>query len=228
MNTVYHVFGPPILFPFQARRWEKDIVKIIRAETGNAVRSSSTIPAGSEQIGRIYSELARGLQLLEEETLTARSHPPSTSTKAAGDRQEEALRAVAEKGEAIAGGELAAGGESGKEPAEYAENTQAHGGEKDTARAGLGVEMVGASTAGSLLCAARGEVRQEEFLERSALTHGTDSTVEEDALKTIVEKLLLTSNSVALAAARPLPIKPPPVLVVQEDENRVRQESARR
>lgn len=41
-------------------------------------------------------------------------------------------------------------------------------------------------------------------------------------VKTLVEKLLRTSNSVALAAARPLTIKPPTVLTVKEDARRVR------
>lgn len=47
---------------------------------------------------------------------------------------------------------------------------------------------------------------------------GNASKAEErNRVKTMVEKLLRTSNSVALAAARPLSIKPPPVLMVEED-----------
>lgn len=41
------------------------------------------------------------------------------------------------------------------------------------------------------------------------------------SVKSVVEKLLRTSSSVALAAARPLSIKPPPVLEVEEDPHQV-------
>lgn len=43
----------------------------------------------------------------------------------------------------------------------------------------------------------------------------------DEAIKNMVEKLLRTSSSVALAVARPLSIKPPPVLEVEEDPHQV-------
>ena len=56
---------------------------------------------------------------------------------------------------------------------------------------------------------------------------GSASTEEERIkVKTMVEKLLRTSNSVALAAAQPLTIKPPPVLMVQTDARRVSNRTA--
>lgn len=47
-----------------------------------------------------------------------------------------------------------------------------------------------------------------------------DASTELD-VKSMVERLLRTSSSVALAAARPLGIKPPLVLMVEQDLNRV-------
>lgn len=56
---------------------------------------------------------------------------------------------------------------------------------------------------------------------------GNASKAEERSrVKTMVEKLLRTSNSVALAAARPLSIKPPPVLMVEEDTRLVSNRTA--
>lgn len=43
----------------------------------------------------------------------------------------------------------------------------------------------------------------------------------DEAIKNMAEKLLRTSSSVALAVARPLSIKPPPVLEVEEDPHQV-------
>lgn len=56
---------------------------------------------------------------------------------------------------------------------------------------------------------------------------GNVSSAEQSTrVKAMVEKLLRTSNSVALAAARPLSIKPPPVLMVEEDVRRVSSRTA--
>ena len=59
-----------------------------------------------------------------------------------------------------------------------------------------------------------------------SIGNASSSAEERSRVKAMVEKLLRTSNSVALAAARPLSIKPPPVLMVEEDARQVSSRTA--
>lgn len=242
------------------RRWEKEVLKTIRAEASTSLQTPGTSLGGHENASEVVGgggpgqELARVLhELSVEHGVNGQGHDlgsaTSTEKKAPGERDEvvagpEASQAVPPGGEgaAFAQGKPAASERSDDadwEPllqpaaAVVASGDGADEGVQRTplqqdsplARCGEDVTQRGEAGGGAGVHSdlAKAGVRGgdapsggPENGEEGRQTEGGG-----DDVKSIVEKLLRTSSSVALAAARPLSIRPPPVLEVPEDTHKV-------
>lgn len=218
------------------RRWEKEVLKTIRAEAANALRTPGTSIGGREP------ELTRALyQLSAEHSCAGEDRAPSCET--AGERLEDwgaeeevALAAAQERGERVAraqeqpatraredpgggrGQPAAVDGDAGATPRQ-----QRPAAPERTGEAGVNAEMpavaVAAAGAGITGCA-------DVVAAASDISEEDNRTGEEkqggDAIANMLEKLLRTSNSVVHAVATPLSVKPPPVLEVEQDPRQVK------
>lgn len=198
----------------QMRRWEKEILKIIRTETGTTTRQTAAIAVGDSNRTREGDpDLARALQLLEKKYVAV--NPPLASAEdtqrggglvTQGAAQQTAARLdLAAKAKATEGGSLkeprsGQHGDVHKAPVDATAEAEA---QDQKNKLGLGDEA-------------------GERLGIAAAAGGATSETEEDTTtKYLVEKLLRTSSSVGLAVGRPVRVKPPPVLMVEEDPHRV-------
>ncbi|CAM9201730.1 unnamed protein product [Ectocarpus sp. 4 AP-2014] len=233
------------------RRWEKEVLRTIRAETSKSLSAPGTsferenaIRSGGDE------ELARALhQLSVEHAVDGYTQPsPECGGKNfendEGGEGPEVTPGPGGDGGTGVQGELAVGGGSAEATVQMVQpllvgdgeaetdRTTTQQFERETASAG-GVEAARDSgkvrlAGGTKSGAARAEVGGAPAVgcTRAPAASEEKSQAEEaekgdEAMKNMVEKLLRTSSSVALAVARPLSIKPPPVLEAEEDPHQV-------
>lgn len=202
------------------RRWEKEVLKTIRAEAANSLRTPGTSTGGREP------ELTRALYQLSAEHGCAGESPAPRSTAGKrlygrGREDRAALTAAQEGGQRVARAQdqpaaraRQSSGDVKDQPATMIDG----GGEENLEQPGPAPErsgetgMVSAGEAGGAAVAS--DISEDEG-------QGGEESQRHDAVKRMAEKLLRTSSSVALAVARPLSVKPPPVLEVEEDPRQV-------
>lgn len=201
------------------------MLKTIRAEAANALRTPGTSIGGREP------ELTRALHQLSAERGCAwgSAAPQPTSDKGLddrGDEEEAAPKAAQETGERVAGthGRTREGAGDGRgQPATLDGDAGAPPEQQGTAperseEAGTGVQKIAAATeagAGGAGAAVASDISEQG-------SQAAEEAQGDGAIKDMVKKLLRTSSSVALAVARPLSIKPPPVLEVEQDPHKVK------
>lgn len=206
------------------------MLKTIRAESANALTTPGTSIGGREP------ELTRALyQLSAEHGCDVENRVPESTAGDAfegwGGEEEAALTAAQERGEREAraqeqratgaredsgGGrgqlETIDGGAGRASPRQQALTPERSG------EAGVNTEAAAAATGAGMGCAdvaAVSDISEDDNRTR-------EGRQEDDAIKNMVERLLRTSNSVALAVARPLSVKPPTVLEVEQDPRQVK------
>lgn len=246
------------------RRWEKEVLKTIRAEASNSLQTPGSSIGGHEHANEMTAgggrgpELARVLhELSVEHGVDGQRHSLDSGTSTEnnmpgkGDEQwaGSLLSKAVHEGEAVtsaqrdsatcgreadnngeqllhSGAAAVASGDSATEegqrtprqhcfpPEPYEGDVMrwGEGGEEESMHADLAGTGVSGRDSTTRESGDSKEVRQPERDEQGG----------DDAVKSIVEKLLRTSSSVAFAAARPLSIRPPPVLEVPEDAHQVR------
>lgn len=216
------------------RRWEKEVLRTIRTEEANALQTPGTSTGGRDP------ELMRALYQLSAEHGCAgeNSAPNSTAGKVFEDWESEegvAQIAAQERGEGVACAQgkpatraSEGSGDGSRQPFQPATTVhgdtgaalqqQGHTAEQ-SGEAGTDPGMAGA-VVGCGDTAVASDISEEENREAVEDEQG------EDVIKKIVEKLLRTSSSVALAVARPLSIKLPPVLEVKQDPRQVKYNGA--
>lgn len=198
------------------RRWEKEVLKTIRTEAANSLRTPGTSIGGREP------ELTRALFQISAELGCAGENiapPPDTGKGLDNSEGEEgaALTAARERGERAARAHFdllhPARADGGAEATLERRGYTPERSEEAEANAG----KTGAGTGAGLHC--RDATVASDISEQD--NKAEEAKQGDDAVKGMVEKLLLTSSSVALAVARPLSIKPSPVLEVEHDPHQV-------
>ncbi|CAB1112565.1 unnamed protein product [Ectocarpus sp. CCAP 1310/34] len=229
------------------RRWEKEVLRTIRAETSKSLSTPGTsferenaTRSGGDQ------ELARALhQLSVQHAVDGYTQPsPEYGGKNSGNGEEGKGPEVApapggDGGAGVQGEPAVCGGsaeatvqlfrpflvgdgeaETDRTTTQQFQRKTASAGGVEAARGSSVVRLAGSTKSG----AARTEVGGATAggCTRAPAASEEKSQAEEaekgdEAIKNMVEKLLRTSSSVALAVARPLSIKPPPVLEAEED-----------
>eukprot|EP00752_Nemacystus_decipiens_P003563 g3286.t1 len=212
------------------RRWEKEVLKTIRSEAANALRTPGTSVGGGRE-----PELTRALYQLSAEHGCAGEDRSPEST--AGERLEEregeenaAPTAARERGGRVAGAqdrpatrarEESAGGRG--QPATVVDSgsgtppeQQGSSPPERSREVGVAAEKTAAAAAGAGAGCADDVAAVVSDMSEEDVRAGEEKQGD-DAIKNMVEKLLRTSSSVALAVARPLSVKPPPVLEVAPD-----------
>lgn len=204
------------------RRWEKEVLKSIRSEAASALQTPGTSIGGREpELNRALYQLSAEHGCGEEN----RSLRPTAGKVLSdgGGEEEAALAAAHEEGERVARAEEqpAIGtredsGDGKGQPATV-DGDAAATLEQQSGETGLIARKTAAATGAGMDCtdvAVASDVSEEE-------NQAAEEQQGDDAIKDMVKKLLRTSSSVALAVARPLSIRPPPVLEVEQDLHQV-------
>ncbi|CAM9393438.1 unnamed protein product, partial [Hapterophycus canaliculatus] len=248
------------------RRWEKEVLKTIRAEASKSLQTPGTSLWGHDSAKEVIGgegcgrELARVLHELSVEYDVERQRSNLESTTCdekneLGEREGASARPTASKEVPLGGGEVAVAqgqsvacedsaddhGEQLLQPAwtAVASGDRAAGGDEgrplqrsfpparcegDAMRRGEAGREEGACSdfAGAGVCDGDVEAGGPGSGEKERPAGRGEQGGDDTTVKSIVDKLLRTSSSVALAAARPLCVKPPPILEVPEDTHQVK------
>lgn len=234
------------------RRWEKKVLRTIRSEAANSLQTpdaslgrentsdSSVATIATNATWRRKPNAARALlELSAEHVRDGQSPPPGSSTGKqpsdwAGKGGAVAMTTFAEgertkvgrEGSAVDAGQLpkpppTASGESGNRQTSQ-ELGRPPGQSGDFVLDG-GQDGVGLYSAKErVMVGVRDEGENAVANENRDEDHTGHDKQEDGDLKNMVERLLQTSSSLALAVARPLSIKPPPILEVEKDPHQVR------
>ncbi|CAM9752234.1 unnamed protein product [Ectocarpus sp. 6 AP-2014] len=234
------------------RRWEKEVLRTIRTETSKSLSAPGTsFERENATCSGADQELAHALhQLSVEHAVNGYTKPsPEYGGKNFGNGEEGERPEVAPApgGDWGAGvqGDLAVRGGSAEATVQLLQPLLVRDGkadtdrtttqqfERETASAG-GIEAArgsgvvglagstnpGATGAEAEGATAGGYTRAPAASEETS--RAEEAKKEDEAITNMVEKLLRTSSSVALAVAKPLSIKPPPALEVEEDPHQVK------